>query len=235
MIFKKLKTIIILILSVVLLYGSCVSAEEAKGHTIYFLNHEGQVNASIFSKADMLYPGKKIVKEFYIANDNNFKCEIKTLDIFGELRDKNNTILSDPQHAYREFMDNVKINFYSDDRKYFNGNAEDFLKSNLLNNQSIFIDKKSKKKFTIEIEMDMKADNSTMNLQYIFTLSTNIFGDEVNNGNLVQTGSRIDTNILIIIGTIIVLSGVLLYILYKKDYSNIKEKIKCIFKLNKRK
>lgn len=229
MILKKSKLIQIIVFSLVfltveLVFDFTISAEENKKNSVYFLNNQGQVNASIFSKDDILYPGKKIVKEFYIANDNNFKCELRTLDINGELRDKNKNLIASTQHEYQEFMNNVDINLYTQDREFFKGTAEEFIKANLLNGNSIFISKNSKLKFIMEINMNMKPDNSTMNMEYIFTLSSNLLGDEIHSDNLVQTGSKFDTGVLIIIGCILFGSGLAICFFHKTNICRIKEK-----------
>lgn len=211
---KNIKRIFIIVFSILLVLSGTAYADEneVKKDTVYFLNDRGQMNQSIFSEKDMLFPGEKIEREFYIANTNSFKCELKTLDITnGELRDRKNNVLGNTDDRYKEFMRTVKIHFYTEDRELFKGSAEDFFKANFLDNKPIEINSNDKKKFIMEIEMDMSSDKKTMDLEYIFTLVSNLCGDEGKIGNLVQTGGRIDTTVLLISGITLIIIGIALY------------------------
>lgn len=186
-----------------------VQAKDNKESRAYFLNHRGQINEPIFNKDELLYPGKHIVKNFYIANNNDFNCFIKEFKAEGCIEKKNGEALNREDLAYKEFVDKVNVKLYTENSELFNGNAEEFLQFDL-GNDSISIEGKQEKKFSMEIAMDEAANNSAMGINYNFSLLANLNGDNNSILSEVKTGSLINMRVLIITGMICIIIGFIL-------------------------
>lgn len=218
-----------------------VKAEEVSSK-VYFLNESGQINESLFKDDEYLCPGSNMVKEFYIVNNNDFTCSIKSLKVGGNLiqgsgADKNR-VFSDSLHlqisaekdgikylnengklsnsGYREFMDNVHIKFYAENIELFNGSAEDFLKVDI-KPENLDIKGRDKIKLVMELSMKEMTNNEAMDKVYMFNILTNLIGENAKiqsseSGNLTQTGGIINTRYMMIAGGILIIVGFILFL-----------------------
>ncbi|ERI92105.1 hypothetical protein HMPREF1982_02645 [Clostridiales bacterium oral taxon 876 str. F0540] len=225
--------LLLIVLGISSMFNLKVYAEENnKTQSIYYLNSNGIVNGTLFSNEDVLWPGRKISKEFYIANDNNFNCIIKNIVIDGELRNKNSVILNVEDIQYKEFMKNTFIKMYCDDKEIFSGNADSLIWINMPDETTI--NSYKKKKFVMEFYFDEAANKSAMDMKYILNMQTNFdatdsistdipsdISDMIEKGvlgtSLVQTGYFIDYNLLLISGALLTILGLAL-VLKKKLY-----------------
>ena len=195
-------------------FNITLKAAEDEKKIVYHLTNKGNVNEVLFTGDELVWPGKTLKKEFYIANDNGFQCYIKNIIVDGELKNKEGKKLDKDTIEYKNFMKDAKIIFSYEGKEIFNGSGEEFLSANLLGDNSIAINSGEMKKFAIEFTFDKASSNSTMNLQYIFNIHANIAAAE--GTGLVQTGYLIDDKVLIAAGIIFCLLGVT--VILKKKY-----------------
>lgn len=208
MFFKNKIVFFSALIIIIFLQGGFAEAEEASNKKIFYLNEKGVTSGLIFSKEDLLWPGKKVVKEFYIVNDNNFKCYLKNLSVGGKLEKQNGTQLNSSREEYRNFMNNVQVRFCTENKELFNGSAEEFLNINAINNNCFALNEKEKKKFYLEFYFKEGANNSTMNLNYIFNINANYFNENKSILSEVKTGAVIDNKMLLIIGLLLCIGGI---------------------------
>lgn len=192
------------------------NAEEEKPSKAYFLNDRGQINESIFTEEDILWPGRKIVKDFYIVNNNEFIFNIKNFKTNGSITLNNNKNLASNNSAYEDFVDNVNVKLYMENKEIFNGNAEEFLNMEIINDK-IIVMAKDKMKFSMNISMSENASNESMGISYMFKILANINDEDTSASSLVKTGSMINTKILTITGATFIILGFIIFLNKKLD------------------
>lgn len=214
-------------------FNYSIKAAEEDTIKTFYLNDQQSVGGTLFSDDELLSPGDKIAKEFYIANDKEFKCFLKDILIDGKLYGSNKNILKEDEIAYKNYIKNSFITFYCEGKLIYSGNVQESLAFNLIGDDIIDIDKKSKKRFYIEYSLSENADKTVMGMQHKFNIDFNFSSVDPNGidhsetttidkvvggGHLVQTGSILDTKLLIVIGVLISVLGILL--VTKKNANN---------------
>lgn len=209
-----------------------IKANDNSQEKVFYLNNNQSIEGTLFTSDELLSPGDKLIKNFYIANDNDFKCILKSIIIDGKIYNNQGKLLKKEDTEYQNFIKNSKINFYCEDKIIYSGNVDEVLTFNLADENSTDIEKGSKKKFKIEYSLGKEADESTMGLQHKFNINFNFSAvdaaviDEgggttiekgVLGGNLVQTGYFMDTKVLLIAGSLLCITGLLLFIKRKAN------------------
>jgi hypothetical protein len=208
----------------VIIFSTFVSANENTPEKIFHLNNNKSINGTLFTGDELIGPGDKLVKKFYIANDNNFNCFLNQIVIDGKFYNKNNVLLEKDNPQYLNYLDNLSISFYCEENLIYTGKMDKNLKLKFTGEQAIEIGNKDKRKFTIEYMLGSDAGNIVMGMKHKFDIDFNfdstdatvtdssiptITGKVVKGSVLVQTGSRIDTKVLIICGSILIILGIM--------------------------
>ncbi len=218
--FIKKKTSFLVAISIALFFGctfsSIVQAENKLDKKGIYLNQGGTANNSIFNDEMPISPGDKLVKEFYIYNNNKFGVSVNSISIEGNLLDSNGKIIDKSKAEYNDFLNNSFISFFSEDKEVFKGTLGEFLSLDLSSDKAIKIDKSALKNCTIEYKLSEAAGNSVMGMMYKFDVT---FGYS-EAADIVKTGQRIDFKTLILIGTFLLNIG--LSQLFRKNIFSVK-------------
>jgi hypothetical protein len=204
------------------IFCTSVKANKNTPEKVFYLNNEQSIKGTLFTEDELIGPGDKLLKEFYIINNNSFKCFLKSIDLNGKLYDKNRNILNKDSNEFKNYMKNSRISFYCEGELIFSGNIDEILNISLTGDDSIEMIENGKKKFQVEYSLDKNADNNTMNMEHKFDISFNFSADDSQvidkgvSGGLVQTGSFIDIKLLLVLGSLLCIIGVMF--LANKEY-----------------
>jgi hypothetical protein len=191
-----------------------VQAEGNLGKKVIYLNQDQSINNTLFDNDKQVSPGDKLVKEFYINNNNKFKSSINSIAIEGRLSDDMGNIVDSNEAKYKDFFDNAIITFYCEGKELFNGTLEEFSKFDMSSENYIVISGNDSIQCTIEYKLNEAAGNSLMGMEYKFDIA---FGySEVD--TIVQTGQMLDFGALILLGSLLCSIGSLIVIRKTKLY-----------------
>ncbi|MBK5240643.1 hypothetical protein [Clostridium sp.] len=208
----------------IIIFSTFVSANENIPEKVFHLNSDKSINGTLFTSDELIGPGDKLVKKFYIANDNNFNCFLKQIVIDSKFYNKNNVLLKKDNPQYLNYLENLSISFYCEENLIYTGKMDENLKLNFTGDKSIEIENSGKRKFTIEYMLSSDVDKIVMGMQHKFDIDFNFdkanasvtdfnkkpIAEKVVTGSvLVQTGSIIDTKVLIICGSILIILGIM--------------------------
>lgn len=213
---------------------SYIMAEAQNTEKVFYLNEHQSIDGTLFTSDELLGPGDKLNKEFYIANNNNFKCTLKSISITGKIYNEKKKLLAKEDTEYQSFIKSSQMNFYCENEIIYSGNVDETLIFSSKDGNSVDLEKNSKKKFKIEYALSKEADSSTMGLEHKFDISFNFSGNDPNiidkgtdedivviekgvGGSLVQTGSMVDTKVLLGIGSIILVCGLVFSFKRKRE------------------
>jgi hypothetical protein len=183
--------------------SSVVQADSNSDKRVIYLNQSEDKDTFIFNNEMLISPGDKIIKEFKIINNNNFKSSINRISLKGSLFDNSGNIIDKSKVEYNEFLDNSMLTFYCDGKELFKGNLDEFLSFDLAGEQIIKIGKNESKNCAIEYEISENAGNRIMGVEYKFDMAF----DYSEISTIVQTGEMMDFKVLIIIGTLLLSIG----------------------------
>lgn len=120
---------------------------------------------------------------------------------------------------YINYIKNLSINFYCEDQLIYLGKMDEDEILSFIGDQSIEIDQNGRKKFKIEYMLSEDVDEIVMGMEHKFDIEfnfdsmdaskTTIIEKVVTGSILVQTGSIIDTKVLIVCGFVLIILGLM--------------------------
>lgn len=181
---------------------------EETAQKIFYLSDKGSMSRVLFTDEDTVSPGNELIKDFYVANNNDFNCILRNIVIDGKLFTNEGGVINKDGPEYKNFMDNARLEVFCGNKELYSGNADGFLNIDLSKYNYITIEGRDKKKFRIEFALDKAAGNLTMNKKYNFNIHANFaLSENSSSGRLVQTGSLLDEKAVITLGAVFLIIG----------------------------
>lgn len=214
---KRLKIGLISSLLIILPFNSCFAQKQNVDIEPTFTKEDG-----------LWYPGRVESKDFNLINNREENITVDKLYMkFKSCKDlKTNNTLNIFNKKYREFVKNSTVKLTYKDQVLLEERLENLtLEKGIALNKEIKIEAGKAALLNMTIDMDEEMNNDAQNIESIFKIavSYNVDGgsgisnpdeesgiDKNNNGNLPQTGSLINGESLLALGSIVVGAGIIL-------------------------
>ncbi|WP_434794240.1 hypothetical protein TPDSL_10210 [Terrisporobacter petrolearius] len=214
---KRLKIGLISSLLIVLPFNSCFAQKQNVDIEPTFTKEDG-----------LWYPGRVESKDFNLINNREENIIVDKLYMkFKSCKDlKTNNTLNVFNKKYREFVKNSTVKLTYKDQVLLEERLENLtLEKGIALNKEIKIEAGKKALLNMTIDMDEKMNNDAQNIESIFKIAVSykvdggsgisnpdeeLGKDKNNNGNLPQTGSLINGESLLALGSIVVGAGIIL-------------------------
>lgn len=185
------------------------------------LSEKGEISLPVFGVTDdYIYPGVEINKDFVLKNVTKKKYKIRNITLKNfEIKDINGKALDDRNESdlklIEEFYESTQCIVRYEGDFNDNTNIKELIKGKTFEDE-ITIPSGDGKNINIGIAMKKSAENNMQGLQANFDMVFNAVtftGNSQNaGGELVQTGSPIDTVTLIGLGLIFIGTGLVIYL-----------------------
>lgn len=214
---KRLKIGLISSLLIVLPFNSCFAQKQNVDIEPTFTKEDG-----------LWYPGRVESKDFNLINNREENIIVDKLYMkFKSCKDlKTNNTLNIFNKKYREFVKNSTVKLTYKDQVLLEERLENLtLEKGIALNKEIKIEAGKKALLNMTIDMDEEMSNDAQNIESIFKIAVSYkvdggsgisnpdeesVKDKNNNGNLPQTGSLINGESLLALGSIVVGAGIIL-------------------------
>lgn len=194
------------------------------------LNKQGKAVISIFNEGDGFWaPGFEKNKSFYLQNNSTDKCMLNKIKFQISLKDAQGNAITSASDRYKKFVDAMNGTLVCDGKILFSGKISDCIKVDTDFKNEVAIDSRSNIKMDLTFSMNSDADDSLKNLtgsidiSFLFnSLDGSSLADSFTKkgqlvDSLIQTGSIIDTKVLIILGIAFIALGGFIIIKKRKN------------------
>lgn len=187
-----------------------VKAEETK--KIIELKNSTQSSAAMFNKDDGLwYPGRLSYKSLYIRNDSEIKCYVEGVKVKAVIKDINGREILSDSEEYKNFNKFMQCRIDYGRKIVYQGSFSKLIQEGIIPDSKLKVNPNSEEKLDVTVWMEKDSDNTIQGVEASIDafISYNSEDMKTTSSTIPKTGAFLDTNLLITIGTILMIFGIL--------------------------